>query len=58
AHGPIFDPDALARRAQNLPEKPKRTITTPSRGLTGPDPSGMTFEGVVALGEAEAGWIG
>jgi hypothetical protein len=42
ANGPIFDPDALTRRTQNLPEKPKRKITTPTRGLTGPDPSGMT----------------
>ncbi len=30
---PIPDPDALARRAQNLAEKPKRKISTPRRAL-------------------------
>jgi hypothetical protein len=40
--GPILDPDALTRRAQNLTEKTKERSASPRGPLTGPTPTGMT----------------
>ncbi|MGH3785248.1 MAG: hypothetical protein ACRDRG_01560, partial [Pseudonocardiaceae bacterium] len=34
--GPILDPDALSRRAQNLAEQVKKKISTPQEGLDRP----------------------
>jgi hypothetical protein len=42
--GPILDPDASARRAQNRRRDLEERSGATNRGLTGPAPSGMTRE--------------